>query len=114
MLSDADIARELLSGNLRIEPPPANAQRQPVSVDLRLGDGFLRYRSRSLPVPIGNIPADLTWAKEASPHGVALFPGEFMLATTRERSPWGTTWWAGWRASPRSAASGCRCTPRPG
>jgi dCTP deaminase len=85
MLSDADIARELLSGNLRIEPPPAKAQRQPVSVDLRLGDGFLRYRSRSLPVPIGNIPADLTWAKEASPHGVALFPGEFMLATTAER-----------------------------
>lgn len=84
MLADTDIARELDAGTLRIDPLPPDRQRQPVSVDLRLGEGYRVYLPRSIPVSIGEIPSGLTELKEFDEHGLSLWPGEFVLATTYE------------------------------
>lgn len=85
MLSDADIRRELLIGGLTIDPAPTDSQMQPCSIDLRLGAGFLKYRPGRGEVPISNIPDGLTYSSDYPHSGLALYPGEFLLATTAER-----------------------------
>ena len=80
-LSNQDIRAELELGNLRIEPLAEGAI-QPASVDLRLGDRFLRHFGGPIDV------------KEAGTYGkwiplqhdtLCVKPGFFFLASTIER-----------------------------
>jgi dCTP deaminase len=72
MLTDRTIAKLLESGDLDISPPPADVQRQPVSVDLLLGNSFTL-------IDEGAEPRMLRMNK------FTLQPGGFVLACTLER-----------------------------
>lgn len=85
MLSDRDIRHELHVGGLAMDPPPADSQIQPVSIDLRLGHGYCRFRFRTQRVALSAIPAELTTEATYPDGGLSLYPGEFILATTAER-----------------------------
>lgn len=85
VLCDRDIHRELMFGHLEIEPRPEPRQMQPVSIDLRLGEGYCAYPRLATPVPISDIPTGLVAVHPYPPGGLTLHPGEFVLATTAER-----------------------------
>lgn len=69
ILSDKSIRRELLEGNLRIDPPPLDEQIQPASIDLTLGE-------------------EIKWTNgmvhKLDEIGHILYPGKFVLGHTRE------------------------------
>lgn len=73
LLSDRTIRELLKSGDARIVPEPADAQIQPISVDLTLGTSFCRWRKSD-----GHDEHTVTtWT--------LIRPDEFLLASTRER-----------------------------
>lgn len=86
MLSDADIIERIGNGSLTIDPYE-ESNVEPASVDLRLGDEFLKVRTPVGPATRVTVPLDgddpLVYAvAEETP--VLLEPGELILATTRE------------------------------
>ncbi len=85
ILSDGSIRRALAEGRLVIDPLE-DAQIQPASVDVRLGQEFLVFRNHTTDVidPYDK-PADLN-ERIHVPEGTAfvLHPGEFVLGTTLE------------------------------
>ena len=89
---------------------------QPSSVDLHVDRYFRLFRNHSMRViDVREDLEDLTELVEiADGEALILHPGEFILGSTLERVGSPTTWWPGWRASPRSGAWGCSSTPRPG
>jgi dCTP deaminase len=69
ILSDRSIRKELLLGELVIDPMPLDWQIQPASVELTLGDEFLS--------PYEEEPVHYSGLR-------TILPGECLLATTRE------------------------------
>jgi dCTP deaminase len=74
MLSDATYRLLIKEGEVAVTPEPADMQFQPCSLDLRLGDSYVRLRRNQF-------EQDL---RENSPVMI-IRPGEFMLAATIER-----------------------------
>ncbi|WP_248515820.1 dCTP deaminase [Salinarchaeum laminariae] len=113
ILSDRDIRRRLQDGELLIEPlDDPDMQIQPASVDMRLGREFLTFRQSNIPCirpDQGSVAADYTerttipgssGSGQKTLQDVAdetdeqtdtiddefiLHPGDFVLATTKER-----------------------------
>lgn len=87
MLSDRDLTKHLDTGRIRIAPRPSSDQMQPASVDVTLGSRIRVYRlhsGRPRRVWLDDIPDGLTTELDIT-SGYVLQPGEFILATTRER-----------------------------
>lgn len=83
-LSDGDIRQRIYSGDLEIEPYESNHV-EPASVDLRLGNEFKvpkkRYANRSIDL---RDPDDDILMYDQYVGEYKLFPGDFVLATTKE------------------------------
>lgn len=71
LLSDRTIRELLKAGDVIITPEPADVQLQPISVDLCLGTSFHSFEHG------GEQDRQTSW--------ILIRPGEFLLATTRER-----------------------------
>lgn len=104
MLSDREIAKFMSRdpGRLVIDPPPADHQLQPASVDLRLGNEFKWYKRPVFAARHGIAledldedegadlievakPDDPAMIRETVTEAFVLTPGMFILATTFER-----------------------------
>lgn len=81
-LSDADYRREF-GKELQIVPAPDESQMQPASIDLRLGDEFLTFRSDGSVLDVSRAGLDDV-AFEVRGDSFVLRPGAFVLATTIE------------------------------
>ncbi|QGF23681.1 dCTP deaminase [Raineyella fluvialis] len=93
LLSDGDIAREIESGQIRLDPFDAEMI-QPASVDVRLDKFFRIFQNHRYPnIDPAVEQAELTRLVE--PEGpdepFILHPGEFVLASTYEVVTLGTT-----------------------
>lgn len=86
ILSDGTIRRLLAEGRIAIEPME-DAQIQPASVDVRLGDTFLSFRRHMAsdidPWQVSDDLMERATVEEGKPF--ILHPGEFVLGTTLER-----------------------------
>ncbi len=88
MLSDRDILARIRAGDLIVDPlHDPDLQVQPASVDLRLGNDFLVFRTPHVPyIDPANPPENYTEPVHIPDGDVfILHPGEFALATTLER-----------------------------
>ena len=90
ILSDADIARRLDSGDLVIDPLlDPDLQIQPASVDLRLGRRFLEFQRTNIPCihPDSEREVEEYVSETTVDEGnkFILHPGDFVLGTTKER-----------------------------
>lgn len=83
MLSDRDIRRALVSGDLAITPFE-EANLQPASYDLTLDREFLVPRPEVFEIDLADVPADHMSPLRVDNAGLTIEPGEFILATTRE------------------------------
>lgn len=86
VLSDRDILSAIKDGLLTVEPFD-EAMVQPASIDLRLGDRFLCFKTTGhgavdVKQPIDELMEELVLAAEQS---FVLHPGEFVLGCTFER-----------------------------
>lgn len=81
ILSDRDIRDAIEHGELRIEPLGENAI-QPASVDLHLGNRFIRFDSGWRYLWPEQDNTDIS--REIECEAIAIEPGEFVLAETRE------------------------------
>jgi len=89
ILSDQDIRAEMEAGRIVIEPlEDPELQIQPCSVDLRLGNRFVIFKTSQKPFidPRSDNPEAYT-EEVTVPDGEVFFlhPGEFVLASTKER-----------------------------
>jgi dCTP deaminase len=84
MLPDHEIAARLKAGDLTITPQPDLARLQPASVDVTLGDTYRQYQ-RGHTVSLADLTDGLTTTRRIGAYGLALYPGDFVLATTAER-----------------------------
>jgi len=85
MLSDRDITRAALRGQIALSPVPEPDRVQPVSVDVTLGPTLRTFAGQAgRTVRLGEIPDDLTTEVEIPAEGYRLAPGEFVLASTAE------------------------------
>lgn len=85
LLADSDIAVALDRGGLVIEPfDPKNLQ--PTSVDVHLGDTirYTQYGRENFYIDPYNVGPDMTVETPIPDAGYMLYPGRFILATTRE------------------------------
>lgn len=80
ILSDKTIKKKLANKELIIDPID-NLQIQPASVDMRLGNDFLKVDENSLPVMTLN---DEVNYKEVNGSEIIIPPHSFLLATTKE------------------------------
>ena len=90
ILSDQDIEARLAKGDLVIDPlDDPKLQVQPSSIDLRLGNDFIVYRTTHVPFidPMNGGGQEEYTTKVHIPDGepFILHPGEFALGTTFER-----------------------------
>ncbi len=91
LLSDVDLNRAIGDGQLRIDPLPPDSWFQPASIELSLGSHFVQPYARELiggtmaPLGTNGIRNALAYGSEWTADTVTLEPGEFLLATTRER-----------------------------
>ncbi len=88
MLSDRDILARLARGDLVIAPlEDVDLQVQPASVDLRLGNDFLVFRTPHVPFIDPAHPPENYTEPIHIPDGdvFIIHPGEFALASTLER-----------------------------
>lgn len=90
ILSDGDLEKRLAEGSIVIEPlDDPELQIQPASVDLRLDNDFIVYKTAHLPCIDAREPEGLE--KYSMPIRIedgdafVLHPGEFALGTTLER-----------------------------
>lgn len=79
-LSDADYRREF-GKELQIVPAPDESQMQPASIDLRLGDEFVTFRSEGSVLDVTRAVDDVEFELGDM---FVLRPGAFVLATTIE------------------------------
>src|SRR4029453_10020525 len=88
ILSDRDIRAELASGRVVIDPFDPTAV-QPSSVDLHVDNQFRVFANSRYPyIDVRTEMPDLTELVEVKPdEPFILHPGEFVLASTRERPP---------------------------
>ncbi|MEZ5238894.1 MAG: dCTP deaminase, partial [Microthrixaceae bacterium] len=86
ILSDATIRSEIAAGRVAIEPFD-DSMVQPSSIDVRLDDRFLVFRSHTRAViDVKEDLTDLTEMVQASDDApFILHPGEFVLGSTAER-----------------------------
>lgn len=92
ILSKPELRRRLDSRSLSIEPAPSDSRIGPVSINLRLGRKFTRFRSRGLPehIPAIRVRQSLfssgdLWTHEEEVETFNLEPRGFVLAQTLER-----------------------------
>ncbi|MFW5919723.1 MAG: dCTP deaminase [Halanaeroarchaeum sp.] len=90
ILSDGDILDRLAAGDLVIEPlEDVDLQVQPASVDVRLGREFLEFQRANIPSihpNSENETEDYTQKRVIDDdREFILHPGDFVLATTKER-----------------------------
>ncbi|MFB6071012.1 MAG: dCTP deaminase [Halanaeroarchaeum sp.] len=90
ILSDGDILERLEEGDLVIEPlQDVDLQVQPASVDVRLGREFLEFQRANIPSihPTSERETDDYTAETTVEEDdeFVLHPGDFVLATTKER-----------------------------
>ncbi|AOW80656.1 MAG: dCTP deaminase [Halobacteriota archaeon] len=90
ILSDGDILDRLESGTLVIEPLDDPAlQIQPASVDVRLGEEFLEFQRTNIPSihpqRENQVSDYVSETNVAEGEEFILHPGDFVLATTKER-----------------------------
>ncbi|MFB6093987.1 MAG: dCTP deaminase [Halanaeroarchaeum sp.] len=90
ILSDADILDRLAEGDLVVEPlADVDVQVQPASVDVRLGREFLEFQRTNIPSihPTREHETEDYTRETVVEDGeeFILHPGDFVLATTRER-----------------------------
>lgn len=85
ILSDEDIRRALRAGKIKFDPPIADDQIGPGSVDVTLSNEFFRLKEQKLKV----LDAKSTnWAdlyEEIKAEAIVLQPGEWVLGKTLER-----------------------------
>lgn len=90
-LSDGTIRNCIKSGDLRIDPLPADEQYQPASLDVRLSEEFLVPSLPNEHPPAVEFVVDPKkgrmprWEELESPDGIVLEPNEFVLGSTVER-----------------------------
>lgn len=86
ILSDTTIRSYLSRGELRIDPIEPDAQVQPASVDLRLGNHFLVLERHKVPYidPFLNEPRLYTEYEVDNGDVFTLHPNQLVLATTAE------------------------------
>ena len=86
ILSDATIRAEIAAGRIVVEPFD-DSMVQPSSIDVRLDDRFLVFRSHTRAViDVKEDPTDLTeMVKAPAGEPFILHPGEFVLGATAER-----------------------------
>ena len=86
VLSDTGIRSHISAGNLTIDPYEADNV-EPASVDLRLGSDFKKAQHNSIQasrvVSLSDDSETLPWKDVTD--SVVIEPGEFVLATTKER-----------------------------
>ncbi len=86
ILSDVDIRRAIKNGEIKFEPQISEDQIGPGSVDLTLGNEFLRMKSG-----LKNKPYDLKEInftdlfEEVISESIIIYPGELILAKTLEK-----------------------------
>lgn len=90
ILSDADIRRRLIEGELVVEPlADPDLQIQPASVDLRLGRTFLEFQHTNIasihPDSDDEIDEYVAETVVDEDDEFILHPGDFVLGTTKER-----------------------------
>jgi dCTP deaminase len=89
ILSKPDILRYLTERKLRFDPPIQIEQVAQVSVDLRLGNRFSRFKKPPGYLPAINVDRSLWDSADLWDHREAevfrLEPGEFVVAQTHER-----------------------------
>src|SRR3989338_7269872 len=88
ILSDRDIKQHLKEGKIKIEPlSEPEIQIQPSGGDLKLGNTFRIFKTMAIPFIDTKSPAEgYTEAIEIEDEKpFIIHPGEFVLATTKER-----------------------------
>jgi dCTP deaminase len=90
ILSDRDILRRLSEGSLVIEPlDDIDVQVQPASVDCRLGREFLKFQRTDIacihPESEQEVSEYVSETIVDSDEDFIIHPGDFVLATTKER-----------------------------
>lgn len=88
ILSDGCIKLWLQTGQLKIEPGPDEQQIQPASLDIRLGNDFVRFREvrGALDVRDKETFQNVTFSEAVGDDKpVTIKPGEFILAVTKEK-----------------------------
>lgn len=94
ILSDKDIKKKLENSEVEINPYPKDEQFQPASVDLTLGNDFMKLMWNSSTIGLGICTLDIKNPRKelkyhkcqfSKKHGITINPGDSILGTTVER-----------------------------